>query len=419
MKRTIYPIRALEGSVIAPASKSHAQRVLACALISRERTVIHGLGNSDDELVALGLLEHSILKPILKEGSVTVPSGDKLYFSSNELSFGESGLSSRMFTPILANGSQELQLIGKGSLASRPMRLFNEVFSSFGVEFSSDQGTLPFKLKGPLIPADITLDGSLSSQFITGFIYAFVANERTTDQTITIENPTSVPYIELSLDVLRSFGIEIELKGNEVRFNGPYRLKETEITIEGDWSSASFLLVGAALFGSIRMNGLNKESKQADIRLLQALNDFGANVSWEGETLVVSKQENNSFEFDATHCPDLFPPLAVLASHAKGVSRIHGVHRLFSKESNRAVTIVEELTKLGAKIQVVGDTMIVHPRGEQVTDLVSSRHDHRIAMACAIFALGLQKETTILNADSVRKSFPEFYTYLEELTLKQ
>jgi 3-phosphoshikimate 1-carboxyvinyltransferase len=268
-----------------------------------------------------------------------------------------------------------------------------------------------------MVPKTIELDGSLSSQFITGFIYAFAGNRGTTKERLRILNPASVPYIELSLDVLREFGVDIEFNDNEVQFNGPYDFRDTAILIEGDWSSASFLLVGAALFGSIQINGLRKESKQADISLLQALAQFGAEVSWEGDTLVVTKKDNKPFVFDATHCPDLFPPLAVLGSYGSGISRVRGVHRLFSKESNRAVTIVEELEKLGARIIIEDDTMVIYPRKEPLTYQVSSRHDHRIAMGCAIFALGLSSEVEIADAESVSKSFPEFYAYLEQLTV--
>jgi len=418
MKRSIRPSSVFSGELTIPASKSHAQRVLACALISEERTRIHGLGDSDDEKAALSLLEQSVFPPSLKDGVLEVPKGSKLQFKDDELSFGESGLSSRMFTPILANGEQRLELNGRGSLQSRPMRLFDEVFPKLNVDFKSTNGTLPFSLNGPLIPCSIELDGSLSSQFITGFIYAYAGNQRTRKETLRILKPASVPYIELSLDVLREFGVNIEFDGHEVRFNGPYQFNDTELSIEGDWSSASFLLVAAAIFGSVRVNGLRKDSKQADIRLIQALLDFGAVVNWEGESLVVVKNEHRSFEFDATHCPDLFPPLAVLASYGSGVSRVSGVHRLFTKESNRAVTIVEELTKLGARIAVEEDAMIIQPRQNAVSFEVSSRHDHRIAMASAVFALGLNAAVNITDAEAVNKSFPEFYTYFEQLSLK-
>lgn len=417
MNQRIRPHNRFEGEITIPASKSHAQRVLACALLSKESTSIHGLGNSDDELAALGLLQCSTLKPDRNGNTILVPEGDKLNFSSTDLSFGESGLSSRMFTPILANAGQKLSLHGKGSLTTRPMKLFDDVFSELNVSFSSNLGRLPFSILGPLIPKDIVLDGSLSSQFITGFIYAYAGSGSTRSETIKIMNPASIPYIELSLDVLRDFGVSIEFSGDEVHFNGPYHFQRTEITIEGDWSSASFLLVGAALFGSIRVNGLKKESKQADVGLISALKDFGATVIWEADTLSVTKNEFNSFQFDATHCPDLFPPLAVLGSFGRGISRIHGVHRLFSKESNRAVTIVEELAKLGGNIEIENDTMVIHPRKGMLMNSVSSRHDHRIAMACAIFALGLSSEVSITDADAVRKSFPDFFAYLDKLTV--
>jgi 3-phosphoshikimate 1-carboxyvinyltransferase len=142
---------------------------------------------------------------------------------------------------------------------------------------------------------------------------------------------------------------------------------------------------------------------------------FGAHVFWDNDVLEVSKNKCKSFEFDATHCPDLFPPLAVLASFGTKVSVIHGVHRLRSKESNRAETIVQELSKLGARIVIEGDRMDVYPRTEPLSYEVSSCHDHRIAMACAIFAIGIDKEVTILNSEAVNKSFPDFYAYIDQL----
>ena len=133
--------------------------------------------------------------------------------------------------------------------------------------------------------------------------------------------------------------------------------------------------------------------------------------------MLISKNEFKSFEFDATHCPDLFPPLAVLGSFGTNMSSVHGVHRLFAKESNRAETIVQELTKLGAQIEIKGDAMLIYPRKKPIDYEVRSCHDHRIAMACAIFALGVDKSVTISDAEAVDKSFPDFYTYLDQLTM--
>jgi 3-phosphoshikimate 1-carboxyvinyltransferase len=416
MNKLIHPAARFEGNVLIPASKSYAQRVLACALLSDGKTVVKGLGHSDDELAALELLKASNAR-LEWEGDTLIISGkDKLKFQKGELSFGESGLSSRMFTPILATGSQPLVLTGHGSLSSRPMHIFDSVFSVLKVKFESNNGTLPFKLQGPLVPKSIELDGSLSSQFITGFMYAFAGNPLTRNERIRLKNPTSIPYIDLSIDVLSAFGISVIRDNEELIFSGPYHFRDTEVTIEGDWSSASFLLVAAAVFGSIRLRGLDPESKQSDVRVLDALKQFGAKVEWEGDDVIVSKSECGNFELDATHCPDLFPPLAVLGSYGNGISKIHGVHRLKSKESDRALTITEELGKLGGKVEIEGDTMIIYPKAKMIHSSVSSRKDHRIAMACTIFALGSEAPVLIEEAEAVSKSFPDFYNFIDELT---
>jgi 3-phosphoshikimate 1-carboxyvinyltransferase len=403
------------GEIKIPASKSYAQRAIACALISDERSIIHGLGASEDERSALNVLYQSKINPVYTEDTVCVPKGNKLNFNTTKIDFGESGLSSRMFTPILANCQQEFELIGNGSLVTRPMLFFEKVMADLNVSFKSDNGYLPFKMHGPLIPKTLHLDGSLSSQFITGFIYAFVGNSKTRNEKIHVKNAVSIPYIELSIKVLNDFGVCIDYVNETIHFNGPYDFKEAEIAIEGDWSSASFLLVGAALFGSVTIKGLQKDSKQADACILDVLSCFGATVKWMGTDLMVTKNNLNSFELDASNCPDLFPPLAVLGSYGSGVSRIYGVNRLFSKESNRAITIVNELNKLGAKIEIRNDMMLIYPRNEQQETTVSSCFDHRIAMACAIFALGLKSNVCITNAAVVKKSFPTFFSCLETL----
>ena len=281
------------------------------------------------------------------------------------------------------------------------------------MRFDSNEAKLPFVLEGPIQPKDITIDGSLSSQFITGFIYGFVGSPTLGKHKITLNNPKSVPYIELSLDVLKSFGVDLKIENNEIQFNGPYQLNAAEIEIEGDWSSASFFLVAAALLGELTFLNMNPESCQADLKMLEAIQDFGAEVEWKDGQLMVRAKENHAFEFDATDCPDLFPPLAVLASFANGETKIKGVKRLFAKESDRAATIQSELGKLGANIRVEDDVMYINPGGEAKANEVDSCNDHRIAMACAIYGLKLNQQIEITNAEAVNKSFPSFYDLLK------
>lgn len=414
MQKIIFPVNSINGSIKIPASKSHGQRVLACALINKNQTTIEGLGNSDDEQGLLQLISDAGAKIERNQGELIVEGIEFSEISDLNLTCRESGLAARMITPVLANASSFIRLDGKGSLLNRPMNQFDEVMNKLEVNFQSNEGKLPFEIHGPLIPRNVEIDGSLSSQFITGLIFGYVASPFLRKERIVVKNPTSIPYIELTLDVLRCFGVELKFEDKTIQFAGPYELTKTDIAIEGDWSSASFLLVAAAILGDITIHGLNLDSKQADIKILEVLTDFGADIQIDKGVRVV-KKNSKAFTFDATNCPDLFPPLAVLASFANGESKIKGVSRLIHKESNRALTIQSELTKMGAKISIVGDEMLIQGIENVNSTEINSHGDHRIAMSCAIMALKADKPTTIQDSEVVNKSFPDFYNFLEKL----
>jgi 3-phosphoshikimate 1-carboxyvinyltransferase len=414
MEKIIENSSFIEGSLKIPASKSHGQRVLACSFINLNRTVIHNLGISEDERGLLNLISDAGATVISKDETLSIRGIELMDRSELHLNCRESGLASRMITPILANANFPIELRGQGSLLKRPMHQFDEIFKSLGIHFVSNGGRLPFQILGPLKPRNIKIDGSLSSQFVTGLILGFVASPLLRNETIEVVNPTSIPYIELTLDVLRDFGVELRFQNDKIKFCGPYKLKETEITIEGDWSSASFFLVAGAILGDITIYGLNLNSKQADRKLLEALQDFGAEIQLENGVRII-KNQSKAFDFDATHCPDLFPPLAVLASFGDGESRIKGVSRLTHKESNRAQTIQSELTKMGAKISVVDDIMYIQGIKKSKSATIDPHGDHRIAMACAIMALKGEGQTKINNPLVVNKSFPDFFSFLKKL----
>ena len=415
MIKKISPIEKIDGELIIPSSKSFSQRAVACALLSNEKSIIKNFGDSSDELTALEILRNS--KSIsVKNNTLTIYPSIGIHLTKNELLFNESGLSSRLFTPLLATLTNKIKLNGNGSLLKRPMELFDQILPDLEVDFQSNNGKLPFLIKGPLKPKSIEIDGSLSSQFISGLIYAYIGSKSLSNQSIKLLNPSSIPYLELSLDVLEKFGVNLSIKNNTIQFNGPYQLKPCQITIENDWSSASFFIVAAALKGVIHFKGMNPNSFQADRKILLALKEFGANYYWKNDTLTVSKSSCKFFNFDATHCPDLFPALAVLGSFGNSKSTIKGVQRLFSKESNRAKTIVSELTKLGANIEIKEDIMHIYPAGKPIDFKVDSCNDHRIAMASAIFSIMLDQPVEITHAEAVNKSFPSFYKLLDSLT---
>lgn len=423
MKKIIEPITQIKGHLQIPASKSYAQRVLAAALLAKGKTHIARFGNSDDELAALAIIEKAGAQVQRVSSSELIITSQGLGQRDFTINCGESGLAARMFTPIMALGSGKITIEGEGSLKTRPMSFFDTTFEALEVNFQSSpsqdqpRGYLPLSIQGPLHPKTLILDGSASSQFITGIIFAFAASPKLGTLTIQLQNPKSLPYIRLTLDVLQQFGVTIELTKNALHFCGPYQLKPSKQTIEGDWSSASFMLVAAALYGSVTISNLNAESQQADRAILTALTNFGANVKIEAQQITVEKDKARPFQFDATHCPDLFPPLAALAALTNGVSAIKGISRLIHKESNRAKTIQSEFKKMGINISLQEDYMLIHGRPQVLAATVQSHGDHRIAMACAILALKAKGPVTIEQAEAVNKSYPNFFEQLEAICI--
>jgi 3-phosphoshikimate 1-carboxyvinyltransferase len=289
------------------------------------------------------------------------------------------------------------------------MYFFDEIFPKLGIEIKSNAGHLPIHIKGPLIPSDIEIDGSLSSQFLTGLLMAYAANSNASG-VIKVRNLKSKPYIDLTLDVMRKFGVGVQHANHEIfRFEGNTGFIPTTYTVEGDWSGGAFLLVAGALAGKISVEGLSTSSTQADKDIMKAITDCGAEVKNYGGSITIGPGHLNAFTFDATDCPDLFPPLVSLASYCNGTTFIKGVSRLAHKESNRGLTLQQEFGKMGIRIELDGDVMRVFG-GTQVNGAaVCSHHDHRIAMACAVAALKANGETVIEDAEAIDKSFPDFY----------
>jgi len=403
------------GTIDIPASKSHAQRVLACALLNPFETTIIGLGLSDDEQAVLKALDVCGAEIRSIENQLVIRGINMAVLSSRQLSISESGLASRMLTPLMALTHEPITIQGHGSILNRPMYFFEEILPKLNVQISNDDGKLPLTVCGPLIPKNITVNGSLSSQFITGLIMAYVGSPLTKNEVITVENPTSIPYIELTIQTLQDFGHDVKFDGSQIHFNGPYKWKETEIQIEGDWSSAAFFMVAAALFGSITFENLSIDSTQADTAILHVLESFGAEIIIEENSVSVKKKDLRSFHFDATNAPDLFPILAVLAAYGTETSSIKGVHRLFSKESNRAEVILSEFSKFGLKMNIENDTLFIEPQTSYTGAIIDPHDDHRIVMAAAIFALGAKDKTTLLHPEVCAKSFPSFFEVLESI----
>jgi 3-phosphoshikimate 1-carboxyvinyltransferase len=419
MRAIVYPAK-ISGSQVAPASKSSMQRACAAALLHHGQTQIYNPGHSNDDLAALDVIQNL--------GAIVTQYADHIEVRSNgvhpigpEMNCGESGLGIRMFTPIAALSSQSITIQGKGSLVRRPMHFFDDIFPSLSIDIQSNKGLLPIIIQGPLKATNITVDGSLSSQFLTGLLMAYAA-AGASNCTIEVNQLKSKPYIDLTLAVLKHFGWEVNHVNHE-RFTFTPRLevKETiQYTVEGDWSGAAFLLVAGAIAGPIKVKGLQLNSTQADKAVMTALESANASIVIDQDEITIGANEEglNAFEFDATDCPDLFPPLVALASLCKGTSIIKGVNRLAHKESDRGLTLQTEFAKLGVTVLLEGDIMKIEGVEIIQANTVFSQHDHRIAMACGVAALRASGPIEITEAEAINKSYTDFFEHLQHLGAK-
>jgi 3-phosphoshikimate 1-carboxyvinyltransferase len=307
----------------------------------------------------------------------------------------------------------EITMVGANSLKKRPMRMIEEALNQLGVSCSSSNGFLPLTIKGPIAGGFCEIDGSVSSQLLTGLLMALPLAAGSSE--IKVNNLKSKPYIDMTMQLLKSFGITIH-NHDYTLFQIPGNQKYTarDYTVEGDWSGGAFLLVAGALNGNLTINGLRTDSMQSDMGILKALEIAGARMVVSDNSIDISKSELRAFDFDATDSPDLFPPLVALASYCKGISNIKGVSRLVYKESDRAATLKEEFAKLDINIAIKDDVMSVtggQPQGAHV----ESHEDHRIAMALAVAALGATGRVFIRDSQCIAKSYTGFFNDLRNL----
>ena len=408
----------VSGEINSSPSKSSMQRACAAALLHLGDTIIYNPGISDDDHAALEIIEKLGATVSFQNDSSIHISSKGVHPIDTIIHCGESGLSLRMFTPIAALSDKKITIDGKGSLLKRPIPFFEKILPKLNVDVTTNEGRLPIVIHGPLQPSNIEIDGSGSSQYLTGLLMAFGAcvNQPTV---IKVEKLESKPYIDLTLSVMADFGLNVPVNDRYLTFSfltTKNTKKETiQYTVEGDWSGAAFLLVAGAIAGSVVVSGLQNHSTQADRAILNVLTDAGCKVVVNESTIAVSKSLLKGFQFDATDCPDLFPPLVALACNCIGMSEIKGVNRLIHKESNRGVALQQEFAKMNVEIEIIGDVMRIKGGGMIAGATVHSHGDHRIAMACAVAALCANDEVVIEHAEAINKSYPLFFDHLKKL----
>ena len=411
MKTTIHKGR-IAGSITAPASKSYAQRAVAAALLAGGETTLTHLDLCNDTRAALDVARR-LGASVSHEGTTYTIRGG-LNPVSTKLNIGESGLATRLFTPIASLCHMPITINGEGSILRRPIEMKEEPLQALGVEVISNGGYLPISVKGPMRGGEIHVDGSLSSQFITGLLMALPLSPN--DTVLHVENLKSRPYVDMTIDLAARFGVAIEHNNYEQFYiAGGQHYTPCTYNIEGDWSGASCLLVAGATAGSITIRNLNHISLQADLAIIEALARAGAEIITTNSSVTVHGGPLHAFEFDATDCPDLFPALAALAASCEGTSVLTGTQRLTYKESNRAETIAEVFGRLGIGVDLSEENTMRITGGPVSSAVVDSHNDHRIAMAAAVAALSSDDSVVIEGADAADKSYPNFWNDLDTL----
>ncbi len=403
----------LYGRVTAPPSKSDVHRAIICAALSKGVCRIAPVALSDDIKATIGCVR-SLGAATEINGDVLTVNGTNIFKNKTaSLDCKESGSTLRFFVPVAAAGGIETEFSGRGSLVSRPIGLFADILPKAGVDCETS-GTLPLKIKGKLKAGTFEVAGNISSQFITGLLFALPLLDG--DSKIVLTTPLqSVGYIDMTIACLKKFGVNVEttdygwfVKGNQKYISRDYRT-------DGDWSQAAFFLTAGAVSGDVTVDGIDINSTQGDKEIVNLLKRFGADVEVSDDSVRVRKSELSKADIDASQIPDLVPILSVLAGCAKNNTVIHSAERLRIKESDRLKTTADMLKAVGGKVEEKSDGLEIFGTGGFKGGTVDGSNDHRIVMSAAIAALACKDDVKITDRESINKSFPNFFDEYKRL----
>jgi 3-phosphoshikimate 1-carboxyvinyltransferase len=436
-----------------PVSKSFAQRAIIAAALADGTSHLRGYTPCGDNEAALQVARNLGAEVDVNGNVVTIKgiSAQSGILNLPELHVGESGLLTRMLIPLMAQlSSDAVKFTGEKTLLGRPLTGAKEIMDAFEatvipseVEESPAIVRVPLTVKGPLKAGRAEISGKHGSQLISGLLMALPFAEK--NSSLVVREPKSIPYMFITLEVLKKFGIKI---GNDMlggpdflasdgdwslctemvfKVKGGQKYKATDIDLEGDWSAAANFLVAGAIFGKTEIQGLDTTSLQADLSIMDILMDAGASLSQlDGDrgNITVQRAPLKAFRVDASNCPDLFPIISVLAAFCQGTSRLAGVARLANKESDRAKAILEMLEQMGVQACVEGDDMVIegHSLAQRLLGdcllkggRYTSHHDHRMVMALKVASIGADGPIVIDDEQCVAKSFPQFHEIFDKI----
>ena len=406
----------LSGTINAIASKSHAHRLLICASLSDGPTDLICSETSADIEATIRCVS-GLGTSVTRQADTyhVIPADLNNVLTGTSLDCGESGSTLRFMLPVVCALGAGSSFIAHGRLPQRPLSPLYEELCSHGCTLSK-QGDVPFNCAGKLKSGHYTLSADVSSQYISGLLFALplLEGDSFLELTGTVE---SRPYIDMTLDALRTFGITVNEGSHGFMIPGSQRYSSPgRVVVEGDWSNAAFwLCAGAVGGGPVTVTNLNMDSMQGDKSCVRMLEKFGADIVYSDNTVTVSGGSLHAIEFDAKDTPDLVPIFALVAAAAQGTTVFTNAQRLRIKESDRLKTVHDMLSSLGADIAETSDGLIVSGGAQLHAASVDSFNDHRIAMTAAVAAQICSGGIEIKCAQAVAKSYPDFYRHYEKL----
>ena len=409
MNKIINPFK-YNGSIKINSSKSIFQRALAISCFSKSEFTIVGDYNNEDTTTAIQICKKLGLDIKINKNELKVSGNISKNPENIEINSRESGLSTRIFSVLLSSFFSQTKINLEGTAKNRKFDFSS--LERLGIKINNSEESI--LIDGKIKSGIIKLNNQNTSQLLSALLITMPFLNG--DSEIICKNLVSKNYVDITLEMLNSLGINILNKSYE-RFiiKGNQKLKKNKIVVEGDWSSAAFHFVGAAISGKVDIYGLNINSSQGDKEIINVLRKCGSKIKINNSYISVLKDKLIPFVFDATDYPDLFPPLIVLASCCEGDSIINGVDRLINKESNRALSLKKEFSKLGVDINQENNSFRITGKDFLDANEVSSHLDHRIAMSLSIAAIKCKNPITINNSEVVKKSYSRFYDDLEKI----
>lgn len=403
----------LKGTVDVPSSKSLCHRAIIAACLANGRSIIRNVTYSKDIIATIEGMR-CLGASINKYDDYLEIIGSYVKRISKTIDANESGSTLRFLIPIALTIGDEVTFIGKNNLPNRPLDVYFNIFDKQGIKYEYQDKFLPLKISGAIHSGTYNVRGDVSSQFITGLLYALPLLDG--DSIINITTPLeSKGYIDLTLDVLKKFGINIEVTKNGYKILGNQKYKPFDYSVEGDFSQAAFYLVADMLGSEVYLKQMKLNSLQGDKKIIADISDFGGKIDYTNELLSCKRIKNKCASINFSQSPDLGPILSVLAALSKGKSRFVDVKRLRIKECDRVSAMEEELTKLGGNVKSSYDEMEFIGVNTLYGAIVDAHKDHRIAMALAIAGTICDGDVTILNAECVSKSYPNFFEDFADL----